>query len=162
MFGSMKNGANAYAKVGVETGVLAASPHRLIVMLFEGAETALRMALAQMAAGDIPGKGRSISKAINIIDNGLRASLDTKAGGEIATNLESLYEYMNNRLLQANLNNSADMVQEIMKLLGELKSAWEAIAPSPAAPGVQGAAAARPQSGPYDALGPRTAAFVSA
>lgn len=156
MFGSMKNGASAYAKVGVETGVLAASPHRLIVMLFEGAETALRTALVQMAARDIPAKGRSISKAINIIDNGLRASLDTKAGGEIAGNLQALYEYMNNRLLQANLNNSAEMVQEVLKLLGELKGAWESIAPSTAA------ASSRPQAEGYDGLAPRTTGFVSA
>jgi len=156
MFGSMKNGASAYAKVGVETGVLAASPHRLIVMLFEGAETALRTALVQMAARDIPAKGRSVSKAINIIDNGLRASLDTKAGGEIAGNLEALYEYMNNRLLQANLNNSEEMVQEVLKLLGELKGAWESIAPPTAA------APSRPQAQGYDGLAPRTTGFVSA
>lgn len=161
MFGSIKNGASAYAKVGVETGVLAASPHRLIVMLFEGAETALRAALAQMGARDIPGKGRSISKAINIIDNGLRASLDTKAGGEIASNLEALYEYMNTRLLQANLNNSEEMVQEVLKLLGELKGAWESIAPAPAAAN-PGAPAARPAGQSYDALAPRAGAFVSA
>ncbi|MEW6763095.1 MAG: flagellar export chaperone FliS [Pseudomonadota bacterium] len=161
MFGSIKNGASAYAKVGVETGVLAASPHRLIVMLFEGAETALRAALAQMSARDIPGKGRSISKAINIIDNGLRASLDTKAGGEIAGNLEALYEYMNTRLLQANLNNSEEMVQEVLKLLGELKGAWESIAPSPAAAN-PGAPAARLAGQSYDALAPRAGAFVSA
>ncbi len=156
MFGSMKNGASAYAKVGVETGVLAASPHRLIVMLFEGAETALRTALVQMAARDIPAKGRSISKAINIIDNGLRASLDTKAGGEIAGNLEALYEYMNNRLLQANLNNSEEMVQEVLKLLGELKGAWESIAPPTAT------VPSRAQAQGYDGPAPRTAGFVSA
>jgi flagellar secretion chaperone FliS len=130
MFGSMKSGANAYAKVGVETGVMAADPHKLIVMLFEGAETALRLARQQMADGDVPAKGRSISKAINIIDNGLRASLDKKAGGEIAANLEALYEYMVERLLHANLNNSSDMLQEVLSLLGELRSAWESIAPA--------------------------------
>jgi flagellar protein FliS len=126
----MKSGANAYAKVGVETGVMAADPHKLIVMLFEGAETALRLARQQMADGDVPAKGRSISKAINIIDNGLRASLDKKAGGEIAANLEALYEYMVERLLHANLNNSSDMLQEVLSLLGELRSAWESIAPA--------------------------------
>jgi flagellar protein FliS len=135
MFGSTKTGANAYAKVGVETGVMAANPHKLIVMLFEGAEVALRLARQQMAAGDVPAKGRSISKAINIIDNGLRASLDKKAGGEIAANLEALYEYMVERLVQANLHNSSDMLQEVLSLLAELRGAWEAIAPgTPAAP----------------------------
>jgi flagellar protein FliS len=137
MFGSTKTGANAYAKVGVETGVMAANPHKLIVMLFEGAEVALRLARQQMAAGDVPAKGRSISKAINIIDNGLRASLDKKAGGEIAANLEALYEYMVERLLQANLHNSSDMLQEVLTLLAELRGAWEAIAPGTPASAAQ-------------------------
>lgn len=137
MFGSMKSGASAYAKVGVETGVMAADPHKLIVMLFEGAEVALRLAKQQMVDGDVPAKGRSISKAINIIDNGLRASLDKKAGGEIAANLEALYEYMVGRLLHANLNNSPEMLHEVLSLLGELRGAWESIAPgNPSKPGV--------------------------
>lgn len=152
MFGSMKSGANAYMKVGVETGVIAASPHRLIVMLFEGAESALRCALVQMNGGDIPGKGRSISKAIDIIDNGLRASLDKANGGEIAINLESLYEYMTTRLLHANLQNSPDVLREVLKLLGELKGAWEAIIP--AAPGVP---QANKQAIAADSLSPRVA-----
>mgnify|MGYP003485744070 CR=1 FL=1 len=66
MLGSMKSGASAYAKVGVETGVVAASPHKLISMLFEGAIVAIRAAGQQMQAGDIEGKGKSISKAIDI------------------------------------------------------------------------------------------------
>jgi flagellar protein FliS len=156
MFGSTKNGANAYAKVGVETGVMAANPHKLIVMLFEGAEAALRLARQQMADGDVPAKGRSISKAINIIDNGLRASLDKKAGGEIATNLEALYEYMVGRLLQANLNNSFEMLQEVLQLLAELRGAWEAIAPgSPAT-------AAAPQANGHDVPTANVAAFARA
>jgi flagellar protein FliS len=157
MFGSTKNGANAYAKVGVETGVMAANPHKLIVMLFEGAEVALRLARQQMADGDVPAKGHSISKAINIIDNGLRASLDKKAGGEIATNLEALYEYMVERLLHANLNNSSEMLQEVLQLLAELRGAWEAIAPGmPAAP----AAASRANG--HDVPTANVAAFARA
>src|SRR4051812_35994542 len=99
MFGSPNLGANAYAKVSVETGVTAASPHQLVLMLFEGAMVAIATAKQSMQAGDIPGKGKAISKAINIVDNGLRASLDKKAGGDIAMNLYDLYEYMSNRLL---------------------------------------------------------------
>jgi flagellar protein FliS len=132
MFGTMKSGANAYAKVGVETGVLAASPHKLIVMLFEGAMVAVSTAARQMEAGDIAGKGKSISKAITIIENGLRASLDRKAGGEIAANLESLYDYMAARLLLANRDNDAALLEEVNRLLGELKGAWDAIGTPPA------------------------------
>jgi flagellar protein FliS len=141
MFGSTKSGANAYAKVGVETGVLAASPHKLIVMLFEGAAVAVSTAARQMEAGDIAGKGKSISKAIAIIENGLRASLDRKAGGEIAANLDALYEYMGNRLVVANRDNQVEILEEVSRLLGELKGAWDAIgAPAavvPAAPPVR-------------------------
>ena len=130
MFGSASSGVSAYSKIGVETGVLAASPHKLIVMLFDGAIVALSNALAQMQAGDIPSKGKSISKAIAIIDNGLRASLDKRVGGEIAINLDALYEYMSRQLLMANLHNDESKITEVQILLRDLKGAWEAISPS--------------------------------
>jgi len=126
----MRSGANAYAKVGIETGVVAASPHKLIVMLFDGALAALATALQHMNTGNIPGKGQALSKAISIIDSGLRASLDHKAGGEISANLDALYEYMSNRLMLANLNNQPEMIEEVQRLLQDLRSAWEAIAPT--------------------------------
>lgn len=129
MFGSMRSGANAYANVGVETGVMAASPHKLIAMLFDGALVALSTALVQMKAKNIAAKGKAISKAISIIDNGLRASLDKNVGGEIALSLDALYEYMSSRLLQANLDNQPALIEEVQRLLTELKSAWEAIDP---------------------------------
>lgn len=130
MFGSSRaQGANAYAKVGIETGVIAASPHKLIVMLYDGAIVALTNAVHHMNKGDIPAKGNSISKAIAIIENGLRASLDKKAGGEIALSLDALYEYMNNRLLQANALNQIEGITEVQNLLKDLKSSWEAISP---------------------------------
>lgn len=159
MFGTMKKGANAYVNVGVETGVMSASPHKLIVMLFEGAEAALRGALQQMAANDVPAKGRSISKAIDIVQNGLRASLDKKAGGEIAANLDALYGYMIDRLLQANLHNDAERINEVLRLLSDLHGAWKAIAPNAANEPVQPQAA---RAASHDALAPRPSAFVSA
>lgn len=156
MFGSMKNGANAYAKVGVETGVLAASPHKLIVMLFDGALVAVAMGLQHMKAREIERKGLAISKAIMIIDNGLRASLDKKVGGEIAENLDALYAYMSQRLMMANLKNQPEILEEVHTLLKDLKSAWDAIGSSAqtAAPAVNMPA--------YDALAPRVSNFVSA
>ncbi|MCC6071336.1 flagellar export chaperone FliS [Massilia sp. GCM10020059] len=131
MFGSMKSGANAYAKVGVETGVMAASPHKLIVMLYDGALTAVRNGLTHMKAGNIPEKGAAISKAIQIIENGLRASLDREVGGQIAEGLDSLYEYMGRRLLTANLNNQPEVLEEVLRLLTELRDAWNAIGATP-------------------------------
>lgn len=140
MFGSKQFGVNAYAKVGVETGVSSASPHQLIVMLFDGAMKALGAAIVNMKANNIAAKGEAISKAILIIDSGLRASLDKKAGGSIAESLDSLYEYMGTRLLEANLKNDVAILEEVQRLLGDLRSAWNAIGTSPA---VQPAQAAR-------------------
>jgi len=133
MFGTRQTGVNAYAKVGIETGVVAASPHKLIVMLFDGAMTAIANGLTNMRTGNIGEKGKAISKAILIIDSGLRASLDKNAGGEIAQGLDSLYEYMSGRLLQANLENKPEILEEVQRLLGELRDAWNAIGDTPAA-----------------------------
>ena len=111
MFGSRHTGVHAYANVGMETGVVAASPHKLIVMLFDGALVALNAALSGMRSGNIAEKGKSISKAILIIDSGLRAALDKKAGGEIAEGLDSLYEYMSGRLVTANITNEPAILE---------------------------------------------------
>jgi flagellar protein FliS len=142
MFGSMKRGVNAYANVGLETGVGTASPHKLIVMLYDGALVAVMSAQTNMKAGNIAAKGAAVSKAINIIDNGLRAALDKKAGGQIADGLDALYEYMSTRLLQANLNNQPELLDEVHGLLSGLRETWNAIGtPAAAAP-----AANRPQT----------------
>ncbi|USX28265.1 flagellar export chaperone FliS [Oxalobacteraceae bacterium OTU3CINTB1] len=137
MFGSRQTGVHAYAKVGMETGVVAASPHKLIVMLFDGALVALSTALNGMRSGNIAEKGKSISKAIMIIDSGLRAALDKKAGGEIAEGLDSLYEYMSGRLVTANITNDPAILEEVQRLLIELRDAWNAIADTPAVTGIK-------------------------
>lgn len=125
---------NAYAQVGVHTGAMSASPHKLIVMLYDGARGAIARAKFCMEAGDIAGKGTAISKAIDIVDNGLRAVLDHSAGGDIAADLERLYEYITRQLMLANLRNSAQMLGEVDALLENLSSAWAAIDPdAPAA-----------------------------
>ncbi|MEO8419105.1 MAG: flagellar export chaperone FliS [Methylophilaceae bacterium] len=128
MFGSNNHGINAYTSIGIETGVAAASPHKLITLLYEGAITACLNAVAHMRENDIIAKGEALSKAIMIIENGLRISLDMKAGGDIALSLDALYDYMSNRLFTANLKNQAEPVAEVIKLLHELKGAWESIA----------------------------------
>jgi len=152
MFGTMKRGVNAYANVGLETGVASASPHKLIIMLYDGALAALLGAKGNMAAGNIAAKGSAISKAITIIDNGLRASLDKEAGAEIAANLDALYDYMSRRLLQANLHNDVTIVEEVHRLLADLREAWVAIGDKV---GQQAAAATAPAA-------PRPATFAGA
>lgn len=136
MFGFNHRGTNAYTTVGIETGVAAANPHKLILMLYEGAITACHNALTHMQNNDIEAKGAALSKATMIIESGLRISLDMKSGDDIARNLDKLYEYMSHRLLIANLENQPELIKEVIKLLNELKGAWESIAniaPAPVA-----------------------------
>lgn len=125
MFGS--SGIHAYAQVGVETGIATADPHRLIGMLYDGLLQALAEAREAMQAGQIARKGERVSKAIRILEEGLRASLDRSRGAQIAMQLDSLYEYMITRLLGANLKNDAQALDEVAKLVGELRDAWQAM-----------------------------------
>lgn len=166
MFGAMNNGASAYAKINVETGVTAASPHKLIMMLFDGALVSITAARRHMEAGEIAPKGEAISRAISIVENGLRASLDKTAGGDMAANLDALYAYINTRLLMANLRNQVELLDEAHKLLKDLREAWEAIEPKAEAapqPASQTAAPTSPPAkAPYDMLAPATPRFVKA
>ncbi len=128
-----RQAANAYAQVGVHTGAMSASPHKLITMLYDGARAAIARAKFHLEGGNIAERGNAISKAIDIIDNGLRAVLDHNAGGEISNNLESLYEYMVRRLMLANLRSDAAPLAEVDTLLESLASAWAQIGePQPA------------------------------
>ncbi len=165
MFGSTKPGANAYAKIDIDTGVLAASPHKLTLMLFDAALLALTMAQIHMKANDIEKKGKDISRAIMMIESGLRSSLDKKAGGAIAENLDALYAYMCRQLLMANIKNQPELLVEVHVLLTDLRSAWVAIDPAAkamaaAAPAAQVAAA--PKTSAYGSLAPRASGFVYA
>lgn len=129
MFGAAANRAAAYVKVGVETGVSTADPHRLILMLYDGALVSIGSAMHALDNKDVPGKGKAISKAIEIIASGLDASLDQEAGGELAVRLSALYEYMTDRLLYANLHNNRAALEEVAQLLGGLRESWESIGP---------------------------------
>jgi flagellar protein FliS len=120
---------NAYKDVGLETSVMGADPHKLVAMLFQGALLAISEAKYEMQNRHIEAKGKAISKAISIIGEGLQASLDMKAGGEIAQNLFGLYGYMNRRLVEANLNNDPALLDEVTRLLAELQDAWNTIRP---------------------------------
>jgi flagellar protein FliS len=120
---------NAYNKVGLESAAVAADPHKLILMLYQGALLAIATAKNQIQRKETAAKGASISKAISIIEEGLKSCLDMNAGGEIAQNLGALYDYMIQRLLIANLKNDLEVLDEVSRLLSELKGAWEAIRP---------------------------------
>jgi len=126
-----------YARTDLETRVEAASPQRLIIMLYDGAIKFMMRAQGAFASGEIAARGEAISKAIAIVDEGLRGSLDLDAGGEIALNLANLYEYISNRLLYANLKGHEPSLEEALKLTMDLRAAWEQLErdarPTPAA-----------------------------
>ena len=121
--------AQQYGSVGTEAAVAEADPHRLIQLLLETALVRIAAAKDHMQHGEVARKGECISQAMSIMD-GLRASLNAEEGGEIAHNLDNLYEYMSHRLLEANVKNDAVRLDEVTRLLGEIKDAWASIAPS--------------------------------
>lgn len=121
-----RRAAQAYGSMAVQTGVEAATPHRLVQMLMEGALEKMAAARGHMQRGNIAEKGANISWAISIIE-GMRASLDLDAGGDIARNLNDLYDYMGRRLLEANMRNDMKALDEVMSLLREIKVGWDAI-----------------------------------
>ncbi len=132
---STRKALSSYSQVDVNAGVAGASPHRLITMLFDGALSAVSKAKIHMLRGevaDIAEKGRLISRAIAIIEDGLITSLDMDVGGELAQNLRSLYEYFAYRLVRANLENDAEVLDEVTLRLTELRDAWSSIAPKQA------------------------------
>lgn len=131
LFGSTFSGINSYRSVGVESGVACANSHKLILLLFEGARQALDCSQLYIRQNKIAAKGEMISKAIMIIDHGLKASLDKVDGGELAGRLEQLYNYMIERLLMANLKNDIAIIEEVNKLLRELHEAWASIGKLP-------------------------------
>ena len=118
--------SQAYASVGTHSQVDAASPHRLIQLLMDGALDRLALARGQIQRGEISLKANSISRTMSIID-GLRLSLDHSVNSSLSDNLEGLYDYMNRRLLLANVKNDTEALDEVAGLLRELKEAWDAI-----------------------------------
>ena len=117
-------GTQAYAQIGVESAVMSAS-QQLVTMLFDGVLSALVRARLFMQDNNQQGKGVSLSKAINIIENGLRVSLDEESKDELTQTLMALYSYMVRRLLQANLRNDVSAVEEVEALMRNIADAWK-------------------------------------
>lgn len=123
---SMNNNVSQYSQVNRVGGVTDADPHRLVLMLLEGALGKMATVKGLIMRGEIAKKGEVIGQAISII-GGLRSSLDLSKGGEIAANLDNLYEYIERQLIQANLKNNIEIVNEVVSLLREIKTAWDSI-----------------------------------
>lgn len=131
---AVKKALSAYGQTNLDTVVESASPHQLIVLLFEGAIKAIQLGKIYMQQGHIAQKGAAISKAIAIIEDGLRLALDKENGGELAENLDALYDYISFELLQANINNVPERLDEMLNLLDQLKDAWVSIGATKLAP----------------------------
>jgi flagellar protein FliS len=116
----------AYQAAATHGGVAAADPHRLVVMLMDGALERIATARGCVLRGAHAERSQLLHRAVQIIDE-LRNSLDLKAGGELAQNLDTLYEYMCRRLLQASSENRVQILDEVSRLLNDMRTAWLAI-----------------------------------
>ncbi|MGQ0708853.1 MAG: flagellar export chaperone FliS [Rhodoferax sp.] len=119
--------ANSYRSMAVENSVATADPHALVSLLFEGLLQSLAAARAAIQSQDVVTKGRSIGKAVRIIEEGLKAGLDTQRGGEIAANLQSLYDYCIVRVTEANLRNDVAAIDEVMRAIAPVAEGWRQI-----------------------------------
>lgn len=117
---------NKYSQTAIDSGVDGATPHRLVQLMMEGVLDKVALAKGYMARHDFEAQGRHINWAISLV-NGLRMSLNKQDGGEIAENLDSLYDYMVRRLLQAHAEGKADLLDEVTSLMREVKSGWDAV-----------------------------------
>lgn len=124
---------NVYSRIGLETEVHDASPHRLIAMLFDGLFSNLAQAEGALAAGQRENKALALMRAVRILDEGLKGCLDLQGGGELAQQLQDLYAYASLRLTAANLRDDVEALREVRGLLEPVRDAWSQIAPAHAA-----------------------------
>lgn len=129
MFTTVLPPIDQYRYVGTVTAVNGASPHQLVMLLFDGAIAAVLQARHAIATGDQDTKRSTITKAMRIIDEGLKASLETHGDPSLTANLGALYEHMVSRLFQANLKSADEPLEEVARLLGDLRATWAEIAP---------------------------------
>ena len=132
---SFSRAASAYRQVGAQSGVENASPHRLIQMLFEGLLQHLNAARGAIERGEVEAKGTQLGRAVRILEEGLKGSLNREQGGELAMNLGALYDYCIQRLTYANLRNDVQAVEEGVSLVEPVAQGWQEIASTPAAAG---------------------------
>ncbi|QDL56091.1 flagellar export chaperone FliS [Rhodoferax aquaticus] len=128
MFSSVSSrSASAYKKASIDASVEMADPHQLVNLLFNALRQALGSTRIAMGNGDVPAKCKYIGNAIRILEEGLKAPLDMTKGGELAANLNALYEYCVNRLITANARNDVAAIDEVDALIEKVASGWRQI-----------------------------------
>lgn len=130
-----RSAASAYKKVGIETSVEGADPHKLVALLFEALLQALANARAAMASGDLQRKGEQIVRAVRFLEEGLKAGLNTEVQDDLVLNLRGVYDYCIARLTQANFRNDPAPLEEVIGLIQPLADAWKTIGGQPATTG---------------------------
>jgi flagellar protein FliS len=123
-FRSSSSVSTMYRQVGVASAVDHASPHQLVTMLYDGLLEAIAEASSAIAKGDIEAKGRAIGRAVRIVEEGLRGGLDRQRGGEVAQNLDALYQYLVQQLTKANLRSDTAALAECQRLVKPVRDAW--------------------------------------
>ena len=126
--GSRRPSATTYREVGASTALDGASPHKLVSLIYAALASQIAAARGALARDDVAEKGRAISHAVRIIDEGLNAPLDLASGGAIAANLHDLYDYMVHTLTMANLKNDDSTLSECARLVETLREGWDGIA----------------------------------
>lgn len=119
--------ANAYQRVGVETEVAQADPHRLVMMLFDGLLSNVAAARGALVRGDIKAKCQHVGNAVRILEDGLKGTLNLAEGGEIAQNLQRLYDFCVMRLTQANARNDDAIFKEVIEVITPIADGWKQI-----------------------------------
>ncbi|MBI3582824.1 MAG: flagellar export chaperone FliS [Nitrospinae bacterium] len=117
---------NGYAKYYQNNQILTAKKSKLILMMYDGAIRFARESINKIRSKDIAGRGTYIRKTQDIILE-LMNSLDMENGGEIAGNLSKLYLFMNRNLIMANVQGHEKYIEDIIKILTELRDAWDTV-----------------------------------
>ncbi|MEM7003372.1 MAG: flagellar export chaperone FliS [Pseudomonadota bacterium] len=120
----LNSATEQYRKLNVQTSLVSATPHQLVAMLFDGAQERLNQARGHIMHGNHAGRSQALNGVVEIV-GGLQASLDHEKGGELAGNLEALYDYMQRRLFRANADDDLQAVEEVIELVSVLQEAWQ-------------------------------------
>jgi flagellar protein FliS len=115
-----------YGKIKDDTQTMFASPHQLVLMLFDGAIEAMSMTIGAIQHNNLELRSKQNTRSITII-NGMRECLDMESGSELADNLYSLYQYMAQELFRAGFKNDVDTIRNIQFMLKDIRDSWENI-----------------------------------
>ncbi len=122
----MRQNLKAYKKVNIESSILSADPHQVIVMMYDGALESMAQAKGAIERKDLATKSACLTKAVNIL-SAMRNALDEDSQPEISSNFANLYDYCIQRLNDSSINLSLDGIDEVHGYIKPLRDAWKEI-----------------------------------